>query len=185
MRRNNLFTGANRYIRRQPKPFLIISGLILMFLVGFVDYVTGSELNVSILYLIPISLSVFFVNRRAGLFLSIASAAVSLVADLIAGHHYSHPMIIYWNSAVQLGFFLVIVSILSALKIEYEKIVKLNAQLHAALFDLKKTQDELARKAEDLACSNAELERFAYVAAHDLKQPLIVAGGYINRLRCL
>ena len=182
---NNLLADANGYISRQPKPFLIISGLILVFWVGFVDYVTGSELNVSIFYLIPISLSVFFVNRRAGLFLSIASAAVSLVADLIAGHNYSHPMIIYWNSAVQLGFFLIIVFILSALKIEYEKIVKLNAGLHAALSDLKKTQVQLEQKAHDLACSNAELERFAYVAAHDLKQPLIVAGGYINRLRRL
>jgi len=179
---NNLLADANGYISRQPKPFLIISGLIFVLLVGFVDYATGSELNVSIFYLIPISLSVFFLNRKAGVFLSIASAVVSLAADLMAGHNYSHPMIIYWNSAVQLGFFLIIVFILSALKIEYEKAVNLNADLQDTLVELKRTEDELERKAQDLACSNAELERFAYVAAHDLKQPLIVAGGYMNRL---
>ena len=182
---NNLLADANGYISRQPKPFLIISGLILVFWVGFVDYVTGSELNVSIFYLIPISLSVFFVNRRAGLFLAMASAAVSLAADLMAGHNYSHPMIIYWNSAVQLGFFLIIVFILSALKNKYEKIGKLNIDLQDTLVEIKKTQGELEKKGQDLARSNAELEQFAYVAAHDLKQPLIVAGGYINRLRRL
>ena len=53
------------------------------------------------------------------------------------------------------------------------------------LVELKRTQDELERKAQDLARSNIELEQFAYVAAHDLKGPLIVAGGYINRLRGL
>jgi light-regulated signal transduction histidine kinase (bacteriophytochrome) len=81
-----------------------------------------------------------------------------------------------------LGFFLIIVLISFALKIEYEKTLKLNADLQQTLGQLKRTQDELKRKAQDLARSNTELEQFAYVAAHDLRQPLIVAGGYINRL---
>jgi light-regulated signal transduction histidine kinase (bacteriophytochrome) len=84
-----------------------------------------------------------------------------------------------------MGFFFTIVFILSALKIEYGKIVKLNIDLQDTLSDLKKTKDQLERKSQDLTRSNAELEQFAYVAAHDLKQPLIVAGGYINRLRRL
>ena len=84
-----------------------------------------------------------------------------------------------------LVFFLTIVFILSALKIEYEKTVKLNANLQDTLVRLKKAQDELERKAQELARSNVELEQFAYVAAHDLKGPLIVAGGHINRLRRL
>jgi len=55
--------------------------------------------------------------------------------------------------------------------------------LQDTLFDLRGTQNELERKSRDLACSNVELEHFAYTAANDLKQPLIVAGGYLNRLR--
>ncbi len=103
----------------------------------------------------------------------------------MVGHPYSHPITIYWNNAIQMGFFLIIVFILSALRKEYEKTVKLNIDLQGTLSDLKRTQDELERKSQDLARSNAELEQFAYVAAHDLKQPLIAAGGYINRLRRL
>jgi light-regulated signal transduction histidine kinase (bacteriophytochrome) len=86
---------------------------------------------------------------------------------------------------VQLGFFLFIAFILSGLKIEYEKTVQLNGDLQNTLLELKRTQDDLERKSQDLARSNVELERFAYMAAHDLKGPLITAGGYMNRLRRL
>jgi signal transduction histidine kinase len=182
---NNLLADARGYLNRRSKPFLITSGFILVLLVGVADYVTGAELSISIFYLIPISLSVFFVNRRAGVLLSVLSSGVGLTTDFMVGHPYSHPIIVYWNNSIQMGFFLIIVFILSALKIEYEKVVKLNIDLQDTLSDLKKTQDELDQKSQDLARSNAELEQFAYVAAHDLKQPLIVAGAYINRLRRL
>ena len=183
--KRSLLGEVKEYLAWQSKAFLITSGFILVLLVGVIDYVTGAELSVSIFYLIPISLSVLFVNRRLGVLLSVFSSAVGLTTDLMVGHPYSHPIIIYWNNAIQVGFFLIIVFILSALKMEYEKTVKLNIDLQGTLSDLKKTQDELERKSQDLARSNAELEQFAYVAAHDLKQPLIVAGGYINRLRRL
>ncbi len=181
----HLLADAREYVRRLSKPFLITAGLILVLLVGVADYVTGAELSISIFYLIPISLSVFFVNRRVGVFLSVFSSAVGLTTDLMVGHPYSHRIIVYWNNATQMGFFLIIVFILSALKVEYEKTVKLNADLQAAFIELSKTKDQLERKAQDLARSNAELEQFAYVAAHDLREPLIVAGGYINRLKRL
>src|SRR4030042_5998461 len=114
--KKNLLGEVNGYLIRQSKPFLIISGFTLVVLVGVIDYVTGGELSVSIFYLIPISLSVLFVNRRIGVFLSVFSSAVGLTADLMVGHPYSHPLIVYWNNAIKMGFFLIIVFILSALK---------------------------------------------------------------------
>jgi small basic protein len=60
--KRSLLGEVNGYLNRQSKPFLVTSGFTLVLLVAVVDYITGAELSVSIFYLIPISLSVFFVN---------------------------------------------------------------------------------------------------------------------------
>jgi diguanylate cyclase (GGDEF)-like protein len=94
----------------------LITTNVLVGIIGLLDYLTGPEIAFSILYLIPVMLSAWFIGKNFGLVISIFSAAVWMVAEFASGRFYSHIAIHYWNAATRLGFFTVVTLLLGRLK---------------------------------------------------------------------
>ena len=105
-----------RTIERWPRPFVEVLGGVLLVCIGALDYLTGPRLSFSVFYLIPIATAAWLLGRRQGVFLSIAGSLTWLIVDLVSGHQYPHFLFPLWNSAVRLGFFIVIALLLVELK---------------------------------------------------------------------
>jgi len=164
---------ASEYLDRRSQTFFITLGFIITLLIGHADYAAGKELNFAIFYLIPISVVTWFASRNSGVFIAFASASMEFLAKYFAGRTYSYHLITFWNSAVLLGFFILYVFILSMLKTEYNRRIKVLAELQNSVSELKRAEEKLEQRSKDLARSNAELEQFASAASHDLKEPLL------------
>ena len=83
---------------------------------GLIDVALGAEISFSIFYVLPVSLVTWYAGIVPGIWVALVSAATWMVADLGAGAAYSGPLIPYWNSLVRLGYFLIIVRLLTILR---------------------------------------------------------------------
>jgi diguanylate cyclase (GGDEF)-like protein len=88
----------------------------LLFLIGFLDYITGEEISFSAFYLLPVSFATWRTSKWIGILFSVFSAIVWFYADMLTGHVYSHTFIPYWNTFVRLCFFLIVSILLTNLK---------------------------------------------------------------------
>lgn len=84
-------------------------GVVLIFIVVLLDYLTGTEISFSIFYIAPIARVAWLAGRRWGVIFAGVAALLWYLADQAAGHEASHFLIPVWNGFVRMGLFLVTV----------------------------------------------------------------------------
>ena len=100
--------SAHDEVMRLSKRFLIFSVCLLMLLgLGWLDYVSGYELNLFIFYSLPVGIAAWHLGRWPGVMMSVASALTWWLADRSAGQKYSSDFVLYWNTAIHIGCFLI------------------------------------------------------------------------------
>ena len=115
------------FMDRRSNVFIILFCGLLEILVAFIDVVTGPQISSAIFYLLPISLCAWYLGLWPGVFMALVSTVLWYSADITAGAPYSHGAIAVWNALTRLGFFLILVILLSTfhnlLKEEQERAV--------------------------------------------------------------
>ena len=110
-----------QYLGSLDKKFLTFYSVVLVVLLGIIDYLSGFELAFSLFYLLPVSISAWFVGRKSALLISVLSTVSWFISDNLAGAVYSHSVIGLWNALVRLGFFVIVAFILTNLNLAIEQ----------------------------------------------------------------
>lgn len=160
---------------------LYLAVLVVAFTIFFaaLDYLADPDISFLILYLIPILIVVWIAGRRLGIILAVISTAGWFVSDILNKPirplpFYSNPLISGWNVFVEMGVFLILIYLVSALK--------------TALLQ-KKRESELART--DFLTDVANKRYFSEMAALELdrarryKRPFTIAYIDIDNLKTI
>lgn len=89
--------------------------LLLVIVIGAIDWATGADLSISIFYLLPVSLVAWRLGLPVAAAWAVGSAVVWLVADDLAGSTVA-PAVQYWNALVRMAFFLIVAGGLVAIR---------------------------------------------------------------------
>jgi len=97
--------------------------LVLSFVIGLVDYLSGPDFTFSPFYLIPPSLAVWKMSRRLALFAAFINSLTWLWVDFSSGRFQPTPPVYAWNFTSRLISLLVVGLLISWLRksMDHEK----------------------------------------------------------------
>lgn len=134
------------------KKFVFVFALLIIILIGLIDYTTPPELSFSLFYLIPLTLLAIYSGANI-VMITISSLLASIlwfIADYF-GTEYSNIFYPVWNAIVRLCIFLAIGFLIQHFK-------KKQKEIQQANINLKKLNDEK--------------NKFIGIAAHDVRAPV-------------
>lgn len=104
------------WLDARTSPQISCIGLLLVGLIGQIDYLTGVEISFSIFYLLPIAVVTWYAQPWVAYSFCCISAIIWFMSDYTSGATYSHWLIPIWNTMVRLSFFFMTAFLLNKLK---------------------------------------------------------------------
>lgn len=152
-------------------PLLVaVLGLAFIAVVSVLDYLTGPQLSLSLLYLMPIGLVTWNLGRRWGAVAVVISTAAALVSDVLSSPSTTTTdPVPYWNGIVRFAVFLAAAMLLDTLR-----------SIIDAQWGLV---EEEAGRSSDLREMNDVKDTLLHAVSHDLKGPLAGILGAMQTIR--
>jgi diguanylate cyclase (GGDEF)-like protein len=155
---------------RISRPRIITLSLVLIFIIGTVDYKTGLELHLTFFYLFPIGLASWFGNQRVGVSIAVLCSIAWFVANRAGGLEYSSDLVALWNFIMRVGVSLVIAYTLSCLRIKMIEVSDLARRDFLtglpngrAFYELAAGEMERAFGLEPLTLACIDMEGFKWI----------------------
>jgi C4-dicarboxylate-specific signal transduction histidine kinase len=105
-----------RLLTRLSAGQLLALCLALVSAIGVVDYVTGYEANVTMLYLAPIFVAAWTLGTNAAIVMSIIASSAWFMSMLYMHQTYSQPLLHVWDGTLQFGMLVLFGFVISKLK---------------------------------------------------------------------
>lgn len=126
----------------------LVTALVLA--IGWLDYISGPRLSLSLLYLVPIALCVAQIGWRSGIATAAISIVIRVAGDLAYGP-YAHPRSAFSNRVVELAVYIIFVWGLHALVSLHRKLEQRVADRTRALEESVRARQQLERELLDIA----------------------------------
>ena len=97
--------GLTRWVGERSRPATVWLSLASLLLIMVVDYETGTDVNVTLFYLIPVFLVTWRIDRRMGIFTSLACAIAWSAVDTYSRKEITAGTVL-WNAWIQFGLFI-------------------------------------------------------------------------------
>lgn len=160
------FWQVVQFLAHRSRLWTISVSLLLLAVIGVVDYQTGFERSWLVFYLLPVALGTWFVGWRFGVILCALSVTTWIVGDIEAGAVYSSPSVPIWNASTAITFFLIVVWLLYRLHSLLNQLEDRIRQGTAALRQEMKMRERLEKDITEAA------ERESQRIGHELHDRL-------------
>jgi signal transduction histidine kinase len=143
------------------------AGLLLLLLVGYIDWYTGPELAFAQFYLLPVSVCAWYMGKRSGYMMAIASSVVWLYVDALTATHPHDSLYWLWNGLVRGLFFFLTVEVVRNWQTRGQRLAEIvderTLALKAEIAQREQAQASLQRLGAQIsAAEEAERRRVAY-----------------------
>lgn len=113
---NVLWYDIGSALVARPRREIALVSLAAVFLVGYLDYVTGIAVSFSVLYVLPIGLAAWKLGRGFAYGLTLLSIFVWVAGDAAKGVPPFLAGAVVWNACIRLLFYVIFVMVLCRLR---------------------------------------------------------------------